>query len=287
MLVHPGAAALSANALENVSPLNMDVMNSNGISANSYLERYPMFILDCYAPWCEPCLAMNAVLSELSGELGGQVAFGMIDAENNTNIKMKYNITAYPTLLFFKNGRLVDKQIGYWSKPTFVRMLKDLEPSLDVSRVNFPEQYQPAVPPGMISSLGSVMNESGLPMLINDSNMQFTVSTYPLFVLDCFETECDFCSAMNFTVSRLSSDLKGRVTFGMINLPRNNETMERYNITAYPTLLIFREGTLISTQVGYQSAPALMGVLRRLDPSLDTRHVDLGTRNYQRPLHSG
>jgi len=287
ILVHPGATATNPSSFENTSLLNMDAMNSNGCMANASLERYPLFILDCYAPWCEPCLAMNAVLSELSGELRGQAVFGMINVENNTDIKMKYNITAYPTLLFFKTGKLVKKEIGFWSKPTFVRMLKNLEPSLDFSHVNYTQPFRPAILSGAIRVSIPGLNESGLPILINDNNLQLTLGKYSFFVLDCFEAECDFCREMNVTVSKLSADLKGKVAFGMINLAMNNETMEKYNITAYPTLLIFKKGILIHIQIGYQSESELMQLLRRLDPGLDVRQVNLNTRNISGMLHGG
>lgn len=288
MLFYSSAIAMNSDALENNSTSNADmILELNDRTANTSIETYPLFILDCYASWCEPCLAMNAVISGLSNELRGQVVFGTIDAEKNSDIKMKYNITAYPTLLFFKNGKLVKRHIGYWSKPTFVRMLKNFEPSLDLSRVNRTEQFQPVVLPESISLLMPGVDEPGLPMLINDSNLQFTLNKYPFFVLDGFDNECDFCREMNVTVLKLSADLKGRVAFGMINLARNNETMEKYNITAYPTLLVFKNGVLISIQIGYQSESEFMGVLRRLKPSLDVRQVNLNIRNYQRAASQG
>jgi thiol-disulfide isomerase/thioredoxin len=56
---------------------------------------------------------MNALLSELSLELSGQVTFGKINAEENN---WTYNVTSYPTLLMFKNGTLVEKEVGFGSK---------------------------------------------------------------------------------------------------------------------------------------------------------------------------
>lgn len=104
-------------------------------NVNNELSQYPFLVLDCYVTWCEPCKDLTSTLSELSCELDGQVAFGTIDIEKNKETKELYDISSYPTILFFKNGTLVDSQIGYGSKSELVERLQMIKPDLNTSNV--------------------------------------------------------------------------------------------------------------------------------------------------------
>lgn len=177
-------------------------------------------------------------------------------------------------LLIFNNGTLVDRLIGFRSKSVLVDILKKSEPSLDVSRVNpgFPPQI--TAPPGEIALMSLGADRPVSPMLVNDSNLPLALNKYSLFVLDSYAVWCGFCKRMNGTVSGLSADLKGQVAFGLINAEKNNETRNKYNITAYPTLMIFRNGTLVETQIGYKSEPDFALILRQVEPNLAISNVN-------------
>lgn len=120
---------------------NFDISNLeeipelNDTTVNNTLHEHPLFVLDCYAQWCEPCKDLSATLYDLSDKLKGQVVFGMIDIENNIETAERYNIHLYPTLLFFKNGTLVDSQIGFGSKSELIMRLKIIEPRLNISNL--------------------------------------------------------------------------------------------------------------------------------------------------------
>lgn len=109
-------------------------------SLQSALSRYPLFVLEGFADWCGNCKEMNITLSELSADLEGQVVFGLINVEMNNDTRDRYSIADYPTLLIFKNGVLVDTQEGYQSEPDLARVLKKLEPDLDISHINVTAQ---------------------------------------------------------------------------------------------------------------------------------------------------
>jgi tetratricopeptide (TPR) repeat protein len=124
------------------------------------------------------------------------------------------------------------------------------------------------------SNWGSTgMDEQALPILVNDSSLQFSLDKYSFFVLEGFANWCDNCKEMNVTLSKVSADLKGQVAFGQINAERNNETSEKYNITAYPTLLIFKNRLLVGTHEGYLSVPEFIRMIKRLVPDLDISQV--------------
>jgi len=111
------------------------IMELNDSSINSTLARYSFFVLDGYKPGCEPCQRMNASLSELSIELGGQIAFGRINALVNRKTAERYNITSYPTLIIFMNETAIDKKKGFGSKSRIVSHLLELKPDLNISLV--------------------------------------------------------------------------------------------------------------------------------------------------------
>jgi thioredoxin-like negative regulator of GroEL len=93
---------------------------------------------------------MNATLSELSIELSGQATFGKINADENNRIAERYKVTAYPTLLIFKNGTFVEKDVGYGSKARIVDRLHRLMPGLNTSLVKPDSDLAPTAqaPPG-------------------------------------------------------------------------------------------------------------------------------------------
>lgn len=109
------------------------ILELNDTTVNSTLALYPFFVLDMYELGCYPCEQMSAALSELSQELSGQVVFGTMDAINNSVSDEQYNITAYPTLLIFKNGTLIQMSIGFVSKEEIVNTLRMLKPDLNTS----------------------------------------------------------------------------------------------------------------------------------------------------------
>lgn len=69
-------------------------------------------LVDFWAEWCGPCRMVGPVVEELAKEYEGKAVVGKVDVDNNPEISTKYGIRNIPTLLFFKNGEVVDKQVG-------------------------------------------------------------------------------------------------------------------------------------------------------------------------------
>jgi len=76
------------------------------------VRKYPLFVLDCWAPWCGPCRIIAPILEELAREYAGRVVFGKLNVDENPRTAAAFGIMAIPTLLIFKNGRLVDSIQG-------------------------------------------------------------------------------------------------------------------------------------------------------------------------------
>jgi thioredoxin 1 len=83
-------------------------------------------VLDFWAEWCGPCRMVGPIIDELATEYEGKVLVGKVDVDENNDIVAQYGIRNIPTVLFFKNGQIVDKQIGAGPKNIFVDKVKEL-----------------------------------------------------------------------------------------------------------------------------------------------------------------
>ncbi len=69
-------------------------------------------LVDFWAEWCGPCRMVGPIVEELSKEYDGKAVIGKVNVDHNPNISMNFGIRNIPTLLIFKNGQVVDKQVG-------------------------------------------------------------------------------------------------------------------------------------------------------------------------------
>ncbi len=76
------------------------------------LAKYPILVVDFWAEWCMPCRMIAPVIEELAREYAGKVVFGKLNVDENPSTAMKFGIMSIPTLIIFKNGKIVDKIIG-------------------------------------------------------------------------------------------------------------------------------------------------------------------------------
>lgn len=89
------------------------------------VSKYDNVVVDCWAPWCGPCKMIAPVIEELAKEMKGRVVFTKLNVDENQATAMKYQIMSIPTLLVFKNGKLVDKIIGAIPRETLKQKLKE------------------------------------------------------------------------------------------------------------------------------------------------------------------
>ena len=73
-------------------------------------------VVDFWATWCGPCRMISPIISELANEYDGKLTVGKCDVEENDDLAAEYGIRNIPTILFFKNGEVVDKLVGAVSK---------------------------------------------------------------------------------------------------------------------------------------------------------------------------
>jgi thioredoxin 1 len=83
-------------------------------------------IVDFWAEWCGPCRMVGPIVEEVGVEYEGKAVVTKVDVDSNPGITAKYGIRNIPTILFFKNGDVADKQVGAVPKSTIVNKLEAL-----------------------------------------------------------------------------------------------------------------------------------------------------------------
>ncbi len=83
-------------------------------------------LVDFWAEWCGPCRMIGPVVEELAQEYEGKAIIGKVNVDNNSEISAKYGIRNIPTILFFKDGKEVDKQVGVVPKDTLAEKIDSL-----------------------------------------------------------------------------------------------------------------------------------------------------------------
>lgn len=83
-------------------------------------------VVDFYADWCGPCKMLAPVIETLADELEGKVKIGKLNVDNAPETAQKYGIMSIPTLLYIKNGEVVNKTVGVVSKAEIEQVINSL-----------------------------------------------------------------------------------------------------------------------------------------------------------------
>ncbi len=90
----------------------------------SEVTKYPIMLVDFWAPWCGPCRMVSPIIEQLSREYSGKVAFGKVNVDENQRIAASFGIQSIPTLMIFKGSKAVDVIIGAMPKAQIEMKLK-------------------------------------------------------------------------------------------------------------------------------------------------------------------
>ena len=74
--------------------------------------NHSLVVVDCWAPWCVPCRMVAPVIEEMARDYAGKILFGKLNVDENRKVATQYQIMSIPTLLVFKNGKLIDRIVG-------------------------------------------------------------------------------------------------------------------------------------------------------------------------------
>ena len=88
------------------------VINLDESNFEEFIKKYPLSVIDFWAPWCGPCKAMSPRIRRLSTIYKGKVAFGKINTQENQTVAKKYKIMGIPHLGFFRYGKKISSSTG-------------------------------------------------------------------------------------------------------------------------------------------------------------------------------
>ena len=83
-------------------------------------------VLDFWATWCGPCKMLSPVLDELAAEYSDRARFCKVNVDDELELSARFGIASIPTLIFFKNGEILKKTVGYREKDELEETLKEL-----------------------------------------------------------------------------------------------------------------------------------------------------------------
>jgi len=83
-------------------------------------------VVDFWAEWCGPCRLVGPVIEDLAKDYDGKALIGKVNVDNNPETSMKYGVRSIPTILFIKDGEVVDKHVGTATKATLSQKLDSL-----------------------------------------------------------------------------------------------------------------------------------------------------------------
>jgi thioredoxin 1 len=90
------------------------------------MKSSQLSVVDFWAPWCGPCLALGPTIEALATEYEGKANIGKINVDENPEASMNFGITSIPCIIFIKDGQLVDKQVGAVPKAVLDKKIASL-----------------------------------------------------------------------------------------------------------------------------------------------------------------
>lgn len=96
-------------------------------NVNEIIASGKPVVIDCWATWCGPCVAMGPIIEELANEYEGRAVIGKYNVEEEGDLSAEHRIMSLPTVLFFKDGKKVDIRLtGSQSRQTLVEKIEQL-----------------------------------------------------------------------------------------------------------------------------------------------------------------
>jgi thioredoxin 1 len=91
---------------------NLQQFDTGSFEAEVLQAKQPV-VVDFYADWCPPCKMMEPVVEQLAAEFSGRVKIGELNTDENQEIAIRFGVMGIPTLGMFRDGRLVDRMVGF------------------------------------------------------------------------------------------------------------------------------------------------------------------------------
>jgi thioredoxin 1 len=198
------------------------------------LKTGTVSVVDFWAEWCGPCRMITPIIEELAKDYDGKVTVGKLNVDSNPEVASKYGVRSIPTILFLKDGEVVDKQVGVTSKKVLADKIEALLPT--------EEEAAPA---------------SG-PFEFTDANFQQSaLDSGKVSVVDFWAPWCGPCRMIGPLISELADEYRGEAVIGKLNVDDNPEVAMKYGVRSIATILFLKNGEIFYKQVGVTSKKVL------------------------------
>ena len=101
----------------------MALQHFNETSFDAALAEGKLIMVDFWANWCMPCRMLGPVIEQLAGDYEGRAVIGKVDVDQQGGLAMRYGVMNIPTVIFFKNGKEIHREVGALPKDVFTQIL--------------------------------------------------------------------------------------------------------------------------------------------------------------------
>ncbi|MBI2452443.1 thioredoxin [Candidatus Pacearchaeota archaeon] len=106
--------------------MSKNIIELTSKNFNSFIKE-GLVVVDFWAEWCGPCKIMEPVYEEVAKELKGEVKFGKVNVDKNTELAQNFFIMSIPTVIFFKKGKHADRVIGVMSREELIKKIGEVK----------------------------------------------------------------------------------------------------------------------------------------------------------------
>lgn len=101
-----------------------DIVHLSDGNFDSTVKSSGKLVVDCWAPWCGPCRMLAPTFEALAKDYKGKVVFGKLDTDESPKVAMALSINSIPTILFYKDGKQIDRMTGAHPRANIEAMIK-------------------------------------------------------------------------------------------------------------------------------------------------------------------
>lgn len=98
----------------------------DGKTFNDFIKK-GIAVVDFWAVWCGPCKIMAPIFDEVAGEMKGKIKFGKVNVDEHNELAQQFDVMSIPTTIFFKDGEMVDREVGAMPKSELTKKIKDIK----------------------------------------------------------------------------------------------------------------------------------------------------------------
>lgn len=102
----------------------MAVLHTNKGSFDTVINQDKPVLVDFWAPWCGPCKMLGPVLEEVEKEVGDSAVVAKVNVDDEQDLAVQFGVSSIPTMVLFKNGKPVDRTVGFMSKEKIISFIK-------------------------------------------------------------------------------------------------------------------------------------------------------------------